>query len=146
MRPTDVLLLLGYSLIKACKLDYFFPLLGEMFSLPVHMLYRWASGMKTISCSFLRAFWEILFLFGSEISVHDYQPYLSDTRCFMLLFPHSYSMYFLQRDCVHGCDRKFSICWSCSHCLLVIALFHTVLGPVMMFGHGFWMAYGKSKT
>lgn len=43
---TDRFSLLGQSLIKACKVDLFF-LRGEMFNLFVHMLYRWASGMKS---------------------------------------------------------------------------------------------------
>lgn len=35
--------LLGQSLINACELDL---VLGEMFNILVHMLYRWASCMK----------------------------------------------------------------------------------------------------
>ncbi len=42
---TDRFSLLGQSLIKACEVDLF--LGGEMFNLLVHMLYRWASGMKS---------------------------------------------------------------------------------------------------
>lgn len=43
---TDRFSLLGQSLIKAAKVDLFF-LVGGLFNLLVHMLYRWASGMKS---------------------------------------------------------------------------------------------------
>lgn len=44
---TDRFSLLGQSLIRVREVNLFFFFLGEMFNLLVHMLYRWASGMKS---------------------------------------------------------------------------------------------------